>query len=182
VARWFVICHSLGAALVLNYAFDHPDDVIAQVFTNSASALGGLGWRAKIEASAADDAARLEAAGRAGLATNKLNPALSRRVVDDVRRELVADMDRLDPAGIAHAFRYTTPGTSIRERIMSNARPTLLVAGEREAAFDEGCDHAARAPHIEVHRVPVGHSPNAEAPDVFNALVVEFLARHTPDR
>ena len=72
-----------------------------------------------------------------------------------------------------------TGNPSIRERIMGNTRPTLLVAGERETAFDEGRDHAAKAPHVEVHRVAAGHSPNAETPDVFNALVVEFLARQT---
>ena len=147
---------------------------------SSLRGLGGPGWRAKIEASAADDAARLEAAGREGLVTNRLNPARSSHIVEPVRHALLTDQHLLDPAGIARAFRHTTPGTSIRERIMGNTRPTLLVAGEREASFDEGRDHASRAPHVDVRRVDAGHSPNAEVPDVFNALVVEFLARHAP--
>ena len=42
--RWLVCGQSFGAALTLRYALDHPERVVAQVFTNSASALGDGDW------------------------------------------------------------------------------------------------------------------------------------------
>jgi pimeloyl-ACP methyl ester carboxylesterase len=176
--RWFVLGHSLGAALVLRYAADHPDRVIAAAFTNSASAFASDRWRERVEASAPAEAARLVAAGREGIRESRINPARVRHVVPAVRAALAADEHLLDPDGIGRTIVHTLPGTSMRDRIAHNRVPTLLVSGDREAAFDDGRDHAATAPHVEVQRVDAGHSPNAEAPAVYNAAVVAFLARH----
>ena len=41
---------SLGATLTLRYALDHPERVLAQVFTNSTSALADSDWVAGVRA------------------------------------------------------------------------------------------------------------------------------------
>ncbi len=83
------------------------------------------------------------------------------------------------PDAVARAMRHTAYGASVRDRLPANRVPTLIVAGTREAAFEEPCAHAERVmPLAEVVRLDgVGHSPNAEAPERFDALVTAFLAR-----
>ena len=53
VDRWMVCGQSLGAALTLRYALDHPEHLLAQIFTNSTSALADVDWVAGMRASAA---------------------------------------------------------------------------------------------------------------------------------
>ena len=73
-------------------------------------------------------------------------------------------------------MRLTAPASTVRERIGANTRPTLLVAGRKERVFAEPCRYAeAVMPALTVLRVDAGHSPNAEAPDAFNAAAVAFL-------
>jgi pimeloyl-ACP methyl ester carboxylesterase len=174
--RWYVAGHSLGAALTLRYALDHPERVIAHVFTNSASALADEAWRERVSANAGAEARRIEAAGREALAAHPINPARVTRIVPGVREALAADVPLLDPRGIAMTIRHTVPTSSVRDRIRLNRAPCLLIAGEREASFAEARDYARTAmPKLRVETVYAGHSPNAEAPDVYNALVVDFL-------
>ena len=78
---------------------------------------------------------------------------------------------------MAGTIRYTGPVTNVRHRVAGNRRPTLLAAGTKEESFVEACDFVRDAmPHLTIAPMPAGHSPNAEAPDVFNAAVVPFLA------
>jgi len=48
VESWLIIGQSLGAALTLRYALSHPERAIAQVFTNSSSALADEVWRTRM--------------------------------------------------------------------------------------------------------------------------------------
>ena len=59
--RWFVCGLSLGAALTIRYALDHPDRVLGEVFTNSTSALADRAWIDQVEAAIAADADRIAA-------------------------------------------------------------------------------------------------------------------------
>ena len=176
--RWFVVGHSLGAALTLRYVLDHPDRVLGHVFTNSASALADEEWRTNMRATIGGAADALEAAGHAAFATSRLNPARSRHLVPHVREALAADVALLSPYGIAQTMRHTTPTTSVRDRVHANPAPCLVVAGWREMVFDEPSGYAERVmPMAEVHRVDAGHSPNGEVPEIFNATVIAFVRR-----
>src|SRR5438876_425258 len=99
--RWLVIGQSLGAALTLRYALDHPERVIAQVFTNSNSALAGEGWRERVLPLMAAQAQRLRTEGRSALENHPLNPARGKRLPADARAALVADYALANPLGIA---------------------------------------------------------------------------------
>jgi pimeloyl-ACP methyl ester carboxylesterase len=175
--RWILVGHSLGAALTWRYALDHPDRVVAHVFTNTASALGGARWRHAVAASVDAQADALLAGGPGSVAHHRLNPARARRIVAPVREALAADVDRLDVRGVAATLRHTVPAASVREQADANVAPTLLVHGTREAGFAEAAAHAATLPHVEIVALDVGHSPNAEAPAAFDAIVVDFLGR-----
>ncbi len=178
VERWFVAGHSLGAALTWRYALEHPDRVVAHAFTNTASALAGPRWRDKVAASVDADADALAAAGPAGLAEHRLNPARARRIVAPVREALAADVGLLQMTGVTNTLRHTVPAASVRERAGTNRVPTLLVHGRREEGFAEAAAFAATLPLVEVVGTDVGHSPMAESPSVFDEAVVTFFARH----
>jgi pimeloyl-ACP methyl ester carboxylesterase len=178
VERWWLVGHSLGAALTLRYSLDRPERVLGQVFTNSMSGLADEQGEARMAADADQHAERLERAGRDGIRTTRINPAHSRRIASPVREALLADEELLDPAGIANTIRWTTPTASVRSRMAEVRVPTLLIAGQRERAFAPHAEYAARTlPGVTVEALPCGHSPNAERPDEFNQLVVAFMRR-----
>lgn len=176
IDRWLLFGHSLGAAITLRYALAHPDRVIGHAFTNSASALADDTWRRRVRVTAEDDARRIETGGRTALARHPLNPARSKRVVQPVRDALAVDGPLLDPVGVAESMRAAVAAESLRERVTGNTRPCLLVAGVREAAFEEPTALAeAVMPDLVTVRVEAGHSPNAEVPEAFNTLLGDFV-------
>lgn len=175
--RWLICGASLGGALTLRYALDHPDRVIAHVFTNSMSALAAAGWREAVLPVMQAQADRLKRDGRAAIETHPLNPARASRIPAPVREALVADSRMHDPAGVALTGLHTVPGSSVRERVASNWVPTLLVVGEREERFRKYRMFAEEhLPHLTVAAFHAGHAVNAEAPADFNREVSQFCA------
>jgi pimeloyl-ACP methyl ester carboxylesterase len=174
--QWWLVGHSLGAALTLRYSLEWPDRTAGQVFTNSMSGLADEDWQAQMATDAEKFADQIERAGPAGIRANRINPAHSRRVTERVRETLLADEARLDPAGIANAIRWTTPTSSVRSRMAEIRVPTLLIVGERERAFAPHRDYIAQAnPAVVIESVSCGHAPNAERPADFNRLVASFI-------
>ena len=176
--RWLVCGQSLGATLTLRYALDHPNRLLAQVFTNSTSALADSDWVAGVRAGGAKQAGAIERGGRAVLEKVPLHPLRARRLPPAVKELLIADAALLDPRGVANTIRYTVPESSLRERVSENRVPTLLVCGERDSRFDAQRRFAERhLPHLEVVAVDAGHAVNIEAADAFDAAVTDFLER-----
>ena len=175
--HWFVVGQSLGAALTLRYALAHQERVVAQVFTNSSSALADDEWRRGVQATLPDLARRVEEGGRDLIARLPLHPARARHVPRDAHRALVADGDLIDPGGLARTFLHTVPDSSVRDRVAANRVRTLLVAGGREREFAPSRSHAeATMPHLEVVELDAGHAVNLQAAEAFDAAVTAFLA------
>jgi len=178
---WLVIGQSLGAALTLRYALDHPERVIAQVFTNSSSALADEEWQQSMRTSAPRFAERIEKGGAKAVEAMPVHPTKARRMPEAVREQLVADAALLRPEAVARALLYTV--SSVRGRVDENHVPTMLVTGAREAEFAEPRDFAkAHMPCTEVVDLDAGHAVNIQAADAFNEAVVEFFARHAAAR
>lgn len=176
--RWLVCGQSLGAALTLRYALDRPERVIAQVFTNSNSALADAAWGGQVRAGMEATARALEARGVAALDAFPVHPRRAKRLPADVQEALVADAALANPRGIALTALHTVPDSSVRERVRELRVPTLLVVGEREERFAEQRRYAeATIPKLEVVGADAGHAVNAEAWPVFNAAVASFFAR-----
>jgi len=176
--RWLICGQSLGAALTLCYALDHPDRVIAQVFTNSNSALAGDDWAARVMPIMEAQARQLERDGRAALDNHPFRPTRSRRLPPEAKEALIADYELHNPLGIARTAVHTIPYSSVRNRVAETQVPTLLVAGDREEGFREQRRFAQQAiPGISVVSLDAGHAVNIEAASDFNAAVTEFFAR-----
>lgn len=177
VERWALCGQSLGAALTLRYSLEHPERAIAQLFTNSNSALADRAWVTQTAEAMRGVASRVEQGGRAGLEQMPIHPTRARRLPSRVRDALIADAALHDPAGIGRGLAYTVSGSSLRERIAENRVPTLLVQGERETRFAEAAEFARRKmPQLAVRTTPAGHAVNAETADAFNAAATAFLA------
>lgn len=179
--EWYVIGQSLGAGLTLRYAILHPEHVIAQVFTNSNSALAGPEFFERVKASTARTAADLTRRGRAMIDDNRLNPAKSRSIPEDIRAALAADVALHTPFGYAMTGLNTTANSPVSEIIGKNTVPTLLVQGVREEQFRGAARWAKRnIPLLEVCEADAGHAVNIQAADTFNAAVIDFFRRHPP--
>jgi pimeloyl-ACP methyl ester carboxylesterase len=180
VDRWLLCGQSLGGSLTLRYALAHPDRVIAQVFTNSVSALGDEEWRNARRKTAVSVAEAIVAGGREAIERMPIHPLRATHIPEPAHRAVLDDAAMLDPEGVAMAFRHTATEASVRNRVTENRVPTLLVCGEREKRFLPERDFAiATMPHLEVVNVPgAGHAVNLEAAAEFDRAVTEFFRRH----
>lgn len=179
--RWFVCGQSFGAALTLRYTLTYPTRVIAQAFTNSASALTDAdGVRAYREV-ARQRAAAVRAEGLAGLEAIRVHPRHARHLPEAVKAALVADAKLASTEGFAMTFTHTSPNLSVRGRIAANQVPTLYLHGNRERRLAHMRELVPQiVPRVEVVDTDAGHAVNIEAADEFNAALTAFIRRHTP--
>jgi pimeloyl-ACP methyl ester carboxylesterase len=176
--RWLVCGQSLGAALTLRYVVEHPDRVLAHVFTNSNSALAPPGWGDAVRVGMEALAERVASGGRAALESLPIHPRHARRLPAEAHAELVADCALHSPVGIARTGLHTVVASPVRERATLNRVPTLLVHGTREKRFADHARYAAEAiPSLEIAPLDAGHAVNLEAADDFNRIVPAFLSR-----
>ncbi len=166
---------SFGASLTLRYSIEHPERVIAQVFTNSVSALS-TPERFGTAEERTKRAAAIESRGREMIREMPIHPRRARRLPDAIRDELVEAADAVDPRALARLIAITGPQLSVREDMHRIACPTLLVNGVHEKAFQPLRDDAARGiPGCQVADVDAGHAVNLENPEAFDAAVEQFL-------
>jgi 2-succinyl-6-hydroxy-2,4-cyclohexadiene-1-carboxylate synthase len=176
--RWVICGQSLGAALTLRYALDHPDRVIAQAFTNSNSALADQNWAARVMPIMEAQAQQIEREGRVALDKHPFAPTRSRRLPPAAKAALIADYALHNPLGIAATARHTIPYSSVRDRIADTKVPTLLVAGDREEGFRDQAVFAKQTiPHVSVTHLNTGHAVNIEDSTGFNAAMNAFVRR-----
>jgi pimeloyl-ACP methyl ester carboxylesterase len=174
--RWVVCGQSLGAALTLRYALRWPDRVIAQVFTNSISALAEATWAAPTRRAMEQLGAQVEREGRAAIERMPVHPRNSRRLPNDIRDALVADTELHSPEGVVRTGLYTVPESSVRDTISKIRVPTLLVLGSREKRFEAHARYAQEhLPGLEVTELEAGHAVNLEAAGDFDRAVTSFV-------
>lgn len=173
-----VIGQSMGAGLVLRYALDHPEHVIAAVATNSMSGFADAATAKRLEAMTRRGALQMEEAGPAALDQHTLHPSRSRKLDAEQQAALLADWQRHDPVGVARTMRYTVPALPVRDLLPGLVPPALLVNGLREQEFQPVAaalrDELPQWSHVDLDG---GHMINQHDPGGFVAAVTEFLAR-----
>lgn len=180
IADWFLIGQSLGAGLTLRYALTYPARVRAHLLTNSSTAFSTHDWLQQVRPGTDKLIAAVRRDGAAALARVAVHPKNARRVAPEYKRALCADAALHDPLGAAYTARYTSLADPIAVDLLETNRvPSLLVCGTQEARFAPRRRFAERTvPGLEVAEVEAGHAVNLEAPEDFNRLATEFLARH----
>jgi len=175
-AERVLLCgQSLGAGLTLRYSILHPQRVIAQLFTNSRSALLAPEALSSPEESAAR-AEAIERGGTAALARLPFHPRHARRLEPELREAMAAVADATDPRAVARLMRIARPRLSVLGDLQRIVCPTLLVNGRSERVFQPLRDVAERRIRgIRIADIAGGHAINLENPEGFNAAVVAFL-------
>lgn len=164
---------SFGAGLTMRYSLMHPEAVIAQVFTNSMSAL-----TAPAESTQQTEtlAAEIEEGGIDAIAEMPFHPKFANRLALEIRAALVETAARVNPRAVAMAIRHTLPGLSLVRELEQIKVPTLLVNGTWEKSFQPLRESLMnRIPASRVVDLPAGHAVNLEVPEAFNSAVVDFL-------
>ena len=173
--RWVVCGQSFGAGLAIQYAIEHPSQVMGVIFTNSISALSPKGdpERAKVQAERMEQVTH---GGKGALEALRIHPRHAKRFPEEIKAEMVADAERIAPEGIIRSMSLTSPDLSIAHRLGEVKVPALLVNGIWEKRFQPMREHvAAEMPGVRIVDLPGGHSINIEAADGFDAAVTEFV-------
>jgi pimeloyl-ACP methyl ester carboxylesterase len=178
-AERILLCgQSFGAGLTLSYALRHPERVIAQVFTNSNSALSAP-TRFEVSGERLASVQALEQGGEAGRAALRrlpIHPARARRLAPEIRELLASEADQADPQGIARLMRHASPAVSVIDALPALACPTLLVNGALEKSFQPLRERLPEVlPACRIVDLPAGHAVNIEAAAGFNQAVVDFF-------
>ena len=172
---------SMGAALAIDFALDHPDRVSRLVLVGPAISGANFGKKypevfAAIRA--ADEANDMEAVNREEMYLFLDGPRRPRGYVRQPLRDLFLDMN----SGNVNVDWESAPHDDLQppaaDRLHEITAPTLVVAGDEDVPtiFDavellmEKMPHARKAV---IH--DAAHLPNLEHPDEFNRLVLEFL-------
>lgn len=177
--RWLMCGQSLGACLTLRYALAFPDRVIAQIFTNSNSALATEALTRQRHGDAQAAIADIERDGLDAVRALRVHPKNARRFPPAVQAELVADAELIDPLAIAQSYRSLNPESSVRDAVQDLSVPTMLACGRFEKRFGPLRDYAMGAiPGLEIVDLDAGHAVNIEAADAFNRSATEFFLSH----
>lgn len=172
--RWFVCGQSLGASLTLRYALKHPEYIIAQIFTNSRSALSENPSKDTMEMVVKN----IEKEGREALNNFPLHPSKSGRLKPDIRKALIEDVDLINLKGFSNTLLHMLTKCSVYKIIHKNKIPTLLVAGKFDKEFSLLAEFAQKTiPKIEVKILEGGHAVNIDAAEQFNNAVKSFILR-----
>lgn len=182
-SRWLICGQSLGAGIVLRYALEHPEHIMAQVFTNSTSALQERILIADARKATEAFAEKLLEEGREGLERLPIHPIHAVQLPDEVRSALVRDSLSISPLGAVNTILYTLPEVSVRPMIAKNIVPALLVCGKKEKRFEPYREYArTHMPLLDIVDVEAGHAVNIEAAQPFNEAVTAFLGKHGESR
>lgn len=200
LSRFHLVGHSLGGAIAMQFALDHPDRLRSLMLVSSAPASGLAAMREGSSQSARmlrmwnpEDASHMGLLAMANrmhqaFGTNRimLRSALaammptapSRGPVFDV---LLDDAACMHPDAVVGFFRGLHRWNIERELARLGA-PTLVLAGGKDVLIARAAlEQTARLlPRGEFVEWPdVGHSPMLESPDAFARLIVEFSARQS---
>ena len=174
VDRWFVCGQSLGASLTLRYGLNHPKHIIAQVFTNSRSALS----ENPPEEVMKGVAKRLEEDGRKVLDEFPLHPSKNRHFKPEIKKALLDDVNLINVRGLSYTLQYMVTRCSVYKMIHENQIPTLLIVGKFDKQFAPLLAFAEKTiPKLEVLVYDGGHAVNIDAAEHFNEAVQNFISR-----
>ncbi|MCB1647028.1 MAG: alpha/beta hydrolase, partial [Pseudomonadales bacterium] len=178
--QWLLMGYSLGAGLTLRYSLQHPDRVIAQMFTNSTSAFADPDISARYRDKADETIRRFQQQGMPAVDEIAVHPRNAKRLPADLHAALLEDCQRLNPAAVARTMVHTNGHASVRDQLHEINRPTLLLCGQHEQRFLPLRDLASdKIPALEISHLNAGHAVNAEDIEGFNQAAISFIRRYT---
>jgi 3-oxoadipate enol-lactonase len=180
IATATFVGYSMGGQVVMDLVANHPERVAALVFSDTFAGLDSPdGKRSRLEL-----ADRLESEGTAAFAVEFVPQLLGERTREQspaTTEQALAMIRSTDGASAAAALRGRAHRPDYRDTVSSVSVPTLVIVGQDDV-FDRGVlasELAASIPGAQLVTLPeLGHTPNMEAPDLFNSILTEFLAEN----
>lgn len=177
-----LVGHSMGGFMALQFALDYPDLVNALILVDTSSGNWDVppGYD-KVRATL-DDLARNKGLDAAFEFDVENNPAKKEKFRNhpellDIARQKVKTTSVDGYIYFARAFKRWSPVT---DRLNEIAVPTLIVLGEEDIGF-VNASHLLRdsIQNAELITIPdAGHNPHEEAPEIFNAYMLDFLNKN----
>jgi len=179
IKRCCLVGHSMGGFTALQLALDYPDVISSLVLVDTSSGEFYIPEYAELHAR------RCEVARSDGMEAafeyNARHHPLAQRCFERYpelreisrRRMLETSVD-----GYVYAGRAISQWQGVTARLGEISVPTLVVVGEEDVAFHQSSEVLAKGiPNTRLHVVPQAiHTPQEEAPEAFNGLLIGFLA------
>lgn len=166
-----VVCQSMGGWTGLRLAVEHPQRVSALVLSNTPAGISTPAADAAVAQSRKVFAERGIAASALAADFAQREPALA---------YLYAQLGGLN-LQVDDTLQSRSPAATTAQELAALMLPVLLVTSDQDAIFPPAAirEVAAMIRGAEFHQLPTaGHSPYFETPQAFNAIVLDFLARH----
>ena len=168
---------SFGGHHALHAALRHPDRVLSLVLADTSAVFGGDGtdpeeWR-RLRTAPLDAGLEL-----ADIADDVIASIAAPGFDGPERDRTAAAMARIPAAGFRAACGLLTTH-DVRHRLEEITAPSLVIVGELDTETPPAyaAEIAEGIPNSRLEVIPeAGHLSPAEAPDIFNQLVGEFLA------
>jgi pimeloyl-ACP methyl ester carboxylesterase len=179
IARAFILGLSMGGGIAIDFAVAHPEATEALIAVDSRL----NGWQPDSEFAAYLSAVRtrakeagIQAARDVWTYSEMFNPALENPTVASRLIQMIADYSGWHWVN-DNPLRIPDPPAA--QRLNTIRVPTLIVIGEQDVpdclaiadTLHQGIPNSRK-----VMMARVGHMSNMEAPEQFNALVLDFLA------
>lgn len=176
-----VVGCSMGGALAIDFALNHPERILSLVLVGSA--VGGFTFRPEhahlfAEASAARQAGDLAALNHAMMYLFLDGPERPRGYVAEPIRKLFLDMNGIGVRADFEKAPSEDPDPLAVRRLHEIAAPTLVVVGDKDVptvleAADLLMNSVPNVRKAVIH--DAAHLPNLEHPEEFNRIVLDFL-------
>ncbi len=162
---------SLGGMTAMTLGLNAPSRVSALILACTSARMDRQVWDTRI------------AAVRSGGMAAVVDPVMARFFSEEFRRAPQVEAVRsqflaLDPAGYAGCC-AAIRDMDLLDRIARIAAPTLIIAGTKDAAtpFEgHGSEIRKKIAQAAVGMIPAAHIAPVEAPELFAALVTDFLS------
>ena len=179
VTECYLVGHSMGGMIALEFALAHQDMLRALVLVDTAP--GEIRMHLIQDLDEIERIARTE--GMAGVFEHNLkrNPVMAMEIAKQpgnyeiYKREYL--LNNVD--GYVNSLRALRTRRSLIDRLGEIEVPTLIVVGDRDEPFIEPAHQMhAGIPGSELVVVPeCGHSPHIEFPEIFNQTLLDFFGR-----
>lgn len=176
-----LVGHSFGSAILIHFALQHPEYVKGLLFTNSKAVIAKSllnseklsKVKSTFEAPIPTDPEQRKALVR----KFPMHPIHAKRLPAELKQGFIDAADNV-PLESLQAFAGNRSSMACRHLLSKIPVPTLMVNGIYEKDLQSDVQLVIdEFSNIEVVDVEAGHSPNIDLPEVFNRILLDFLAR-----